>query len=289
VTGKVTNQEETNQEETNQEETNQEETSRLRRYTSKLGLWSASIAATVVLLAVFMYLQGLDSKFLSLDTKWVIVAAIPLIIAILRSNIIRSFKGFGFELETRLEDPLRNVNLEATDVLKFSPATGKGTLRDLYAQSQAKRQKVERLTFILGRKEYYGKDAIIEYLQELPGLSFLEITEEDGRFVALLPIRLFRNPDQFVYKEQVEIYENQVDNLVKAIENRSVGSVFRSDAITESVRDKDSLLIVLPKVQASKFQILPVIGGSGQLVGTVTTEIVEKSIAHAVIAAQESA
>jgi hypothetical protein len=236
-----------------------------------------------------MFLQRQDSKLLGLDTKWVIVAAIPLIIAILRSNIIRRFKGFGFELETRLEDPLGHVNLETTDVVKFSLATGKETLRDLYAQDQAKRQKIERLTFVQGRKDYYGKDAIIEYLQELPGLSFLEVTEEDGSFVALLPIRLFRNPDQYVDKDQVVIDEVQVDNLIKAIENGSVSHVFRSDAITESVRDNESLLTVLPKVQASKFQILPVIAGSSRLIGTVTTQIVEKSIANAVLAAQRNA
>ena len=108
--------------------TNQEETSRLRRYTSKLGLWSASIAATVVLLAVFMYLQGQESALLELDSKWVVVAAVPLIVAFLRSDIIQRFKGFGIEFEMRLKDPIGQVNLVATDASSRLPGADKQQL-----------------------------------------------------------------------------------------------------------------------------------------------------------------
>ena len=79
-----------------------------------------------------------------------------------------------------------------------------------------------------------------------------------------------------------------MNTLIKAIENRSVRDVFRGRAITESINSDESLLTVLPKLRESKFGFLPVTSSNDRLLGIVTTEVVEKSVANAVIAAQRN-
>jgi hypothetical protein len=254
--------------------------STLAKFT-KQGLWSGSIAVTVVLFALFLYLQRQESKLLELDTKWVVVALIPLIVAILKSNIIQRFQGFGFELETRLEDPIGRISVVATDALVSIPEDEKASLEHLYSLDHAKREETRRLTLVQGRGSHYNEYAMRQYLEELPNLEHLEVRDENGQFVALLPIGLFRNQDS--------VDMRQVDKLLRAIENRSVSDDFGTSAITKSVRDEESLLTLLPKLRESRFGLLPVTSSNGQLLGIVTTEIVEKRIADAVIAAQKNA
>lgn len=251
------------------------------RYINKVGIWSASLAATFLLLALFMYLQRNNSTFLELDTKWLIVASIPLIVAILRSNIIKRFQGLGIELETRLEDPIGRISVSATGALVSVPESEKASLNHLSSLDLTRRSETRRLTFVQGRRGRYGVNAIGEYLRELPNLEYLEVRDAKGKFVALLPIEMFR--------KQGVVDEEQLNKLVDAIENQSVVDDFGANALTESVKDDESLLTVLPKVRESKYGSLPVTSSNGQLLGIVTTDIVEKLIADAVIAAQKQA
>ena len=133
-----------------------------------------------------------------------------------------------------------------------------------------------------GRVGHYGVEAINSYFEAFPNLKYLEVQDENGHFVALLPISAFQD-------QQGHAYRNQLKRLVHALENRNVPSTFGSTAITESVRDEESLLTVLPKLRESKFGRLPVTSKNHRLLGVVTTEIVEKRIADTVIAAQKNA
>jgi CBS domain-containing protein len=229
-----------------------------------------------------MYLRTQDSKLLELDTTWLVVASVPLIVAVLRSNVVESFTGFGFELKTRLRDPVGEISLVATaaDAATILPQREKESIQKLQSLDLAERRAIRRLTLIQGRVAYYDVDALAQYLYGLPDLRFLEVQDEEGYFVALLPVSTFR--------AHGSIDTNQLRTLIIAIENRSVREVFRASAVSETVSADESLLAVLPKIRESKFGYLPMTSSSDRLLGIITTEIVEKRIADAVIAAQSS-
>lgn len=102
--------------------------------------------------------------------------------------------------------------------------------------------------------------------------------DEADRFVALLPMSLFRHRESINFKE--------VDRLLTAIENRSVRSTFGTSAIANSVREEESLVTVLPKLRESRFGLLPVTSSRDKLLGVLCTDVVETRIADTVIAAQ---
>ncbi len=122
--------------------------------------WITGIVVSVLLLALFLFLQQNDSKMLNLEIKWLVVASIPLIIAILRSNIIQKFKGFGVELETRLQEPIGKINLAASNALADLPSDEKQSIMYLQNLSETKRIQIQRLTLREGRREYYRPEAI---------------------------------------------------------------------------------------------------------------------------------
>ncbi len=80
-----------------------------------------SCILSAVLLIVFGFLKTIESPFLNLDVKWLIISIIPILIAILFSGIIHRLKAFGLEYEGRLEvtvNPTKK-NLNDENNLKF--------------------------------------------------------------------------------------------------------------------------------------------------------------------------
>jgi len=232
---------------------------------------------SIVLLVVFLYLQYLEARILSLETRWLLVAGAPLLVALLAGGYIKKFKGFGIELEGLLRNPIGRVSLIATDVLEGLPVHEKGTYRQLERLSDERRAKVKRLSFISGKRHYYGSDAIREYLAGLPYLEYFEVKKADGHFLYLIPVEIFKSGG--------DIYEG-LERFIRAIEENSIAEVFGEDAIGESVREDESVVSVVPKIRESRFGVLPVVSGSGRLIGIVNTHVIESRITDEVIAAQ---
>jgi uncharacterized integral membrane protein len=109
--------------------------------------WITGIIVSVLLLVLFLLLQQNDSKMLNLEIKWLVVASIPLILAILRSNVIQKFKGFGIELETRLQESVGRINLASVNALADLPHDEKQSLWYLENLPEPKRIQTQRLIF----------------------------------------------------------------------------------------------------------------------------------------------
>lgn len=243
--------------------------------------WKIAIVFSVLMLALFLYLQKNDSKMLNLEIKWIVVASIPLILAILRSNVIQKFKGFGIELETRLqESPIGIVNLEAVKALANLPSDEKQSILYLENLSKEKRMQTQRLTMREGRQNYYNPEAIRMYIKQLPNLKYFEILSSESKFVALIPIELFRTGEF--------IDSTKISNLIDHIAEKETLNFLPPDIISDTVLESENIIKVLPLVRKSKYGLLPVISDSGNLIGVVTTDLIESKIADEVLAAQKS-
>ncbi|ODB92812.1 hypothetical protein A3197_20795 [Candidatus Thiodiazotropha endoloripes] len=53
---------------------------------------------SIVLLATFLLFQYNESNVLKLESRWLLVAGVPLLAALIVGGYIKSFKGFGVEL-----------------------------------------------------------------------------------------------------------------------------------------------------------------------------------------------
>src|SRR5438045_221002 len=124
-------------------------------------LWITGILASLILLILFLCLQARGSEVLNLSTKWLIVAFIPLILLILKSNFIQKFKGFGIELETRLQDPIGRISLAVTEASTYLLGDQKQSMPYLNSLPPEKRRKIQRLSFVEGRAGYYSLYAIM--------------------------------------------------------------------------------------------------------------------------------
>ena len=227
------------------------------------------------MLILFLWLQSCNSEILKLDVKWLIVSGLPILIALLLGGYIHKFKGFGIELEASLHNPIGRESLIATDIIQCIQGAEKGSLDHLTQSLFSRRNDYKRLSFILGKKDYYNDYVIEQYINRLPHLKYIEIKRHNGRFICLLPVSSF--------KINNETDSDKIKLFIRAIEENRFTAIFQDEVITDRVREDDSLIKVLPKVRASKLGILPVISKQNILIGIITTQIVEKRIADEVL------
>lgn len=242
--------------------------------------WITGIIVSVLLLALFLFLQQNDSKMLNLEIKWLIVASVPLILAILRSNVIQKFKGFGIELETRLQESVGNINLVAMNALADLPSDEKQSIMYLQNLPESRRIQIQRLTFREGRQGYYQLEAMRAYIQGLPNLKFFEVLSSEGKFIALIPVELFR------LREYIDM--ERLESFIRYVAEKETIKFSPQSIITEFVPESENLVKVLPVIRKSKYGILPVISDSGNLLGVITIGLIESKIADEVLATQES-
>lgn len=242
--------------------------------------WITGVIVSILLLVLFLFLQQNDYKMLNLEIKWIVVASVPLILAILRSNIIQKFKGFGIELETRLQEPIGNINLTAIDALADLPSDEKQSLMYLKNLPETKRIQIQRLTLLEGRENYYRAEAIQVYIQRLPNLKYIEVLSSEGKFIALIPVDLFRFQGDIDETERLQ-------KLIAHLDQKETSRFLPYSIITDSISEHENLVKALPAVRKSKYGLLPVISDSANLLGIVTAELIEKKIADEVLATQE--
>jgi len=241
------------------------------------------------LLIIFFILQTLKSDILDLDVKWIIVSAIPLIIGLILSGIIKSFKGFGVELEINLSE---KVELELIGKVECFPTTEltKQSIEYLLAMRDEEKNKIERLQLVSGKRGYYDSYAISEYMRHLGNLKFIEIIDKNGKFLALLGAGLFRFRHRF--ENTVIDYDGddqEIRKLIQSIERENYTNTFKRDIITESIQMNDSLVIAYKKFQNTKFtvglfrdQLLPVLDINDKMVGITSRIKLTEKIAQQV-------
>lgn len=238
----------------------------------------AGSACSIILLTGFLIGQSLVPEILELESRWLIVSGAPLLIALFVGGYVTSFKGFGVELEAKLKRPVEEMELGATTSAEAARETEnveKGGISALVGMAEAERRRIKRLSFIEGRKGYYGPRAIRAYLQHLNQIEFIEIKDKRGKFIALIPA---------AYLEE----ENRVLKLIESIEDSDVVSQFQEVAITEVIREDLNLVDALKAMRKERLKRIVVVDFSQRFVGVLSRRDAEKRIIEDVLGAKEN-
>jgi hypothetical protein len=230
---------------------------------------------TFLLLIAFLLIQHFFPSILQLDVKWIVVAVIPLIVSLILGGYIRVIRGFGFELETRIEEPIVTIDLEARMALTSLPPVEKQRFRALERMSQNQKSRITRLRFLSGRRSYYSAMVVDQYMWQLPNLEYFEVLNPNGTFVCLIPIHMF--------KLNEEIMREEIDNFIIALEENLVLDEYRQDAITLSVRTDQRIIDVLETLRAHGTEIAVVLDAKRSALGIIKTIDIERRIADEVL------
>ncbi|MFC1863449.1 hypothetical protein ACFL1Z_05805 [Thermodesulfobacteriota bacterium] len=236
------------------------------------------IISLIIFLIVF-YLQMKESDILQIESRWLLVCGIPVLIALIVGGYIQKFKGFGVEIEARLKSRLGNVGLKAQDALEQVEGQDKGDLSFLYDTPEEKLAEIERLILVMGRKNYYGVYALKEYMERLRNLKFIEIQDNQGKFLYILPASVFI--------EGNNIKMNLIERFIQNLEEGNIDNSLITMTENDYVKTVEPLIGILPKVRESIHGWLPVLNKQRKLMGVITKESIESRIADDVIAAKD--
>lgn len=244
------------------------------------------LLASIFLLIFFFILQVLVPDIMKLETKWIVVALCPLLYVLIVGGYIKTFKGFGIELETQLKTAISEFSLLATDYLIELPEDEKRSSQYLDRLTNEEKIKIERLTFYSGRRGYYKFYIVRHYLESLSNLKYIEVRNKNERFECLLPIYVLRKRNAYNREINNEIDEGDLSEFIEALESNDILNKYPADAIFESVQEEQSLIDILPKIRKQKSGIVGVVDSSGKLIGILNKNMVEAKIADEVFKAR---
>jgi|GEM_PF-3001099 len=248
----------------------------LRRYATLI--YGAGL--TLILIEVFLYLKHLNTPDADLDLIWLIVAGIPLSLALIFGGYLRKSQALGIKLEASLQNTLGRVGMISGEGIDELPATQKESSDYLRNLQENRKKEIQRISLVAGRPDYYLAEVIREYLEKLPYLKFVEVLDLSGKFQCLLPTKVFGYKGHF---------DNEaIDRLLLGLEQRKVKDLFPYDAVSRSIREDESLLEGLGKFKSSDFAFLPLLSKGGQFLGIIERETLERRVLDQVVAASKS-
>lgn len=235
---------------------------------------------SIVLLATFLLFQYNESNVLKLESRWLLVAGVPLLAALIVGGYIKSFKGFGVELEASLSKPVTNVELSATEAMDEIIGDEKRSIDYLHRLSSKDRRNISRLVLVQGRVDYYRSYVLETYLHELKGLKYIEIRNQEGQFVALIPTSEFKNG--------IEINGNLLGEFIHALEQSQILLRYSRSVITTHITEDTGLIEALKIMRRLKIQQLVVLDEGNLFQGVLMARSVEKRIVDNVLQAKEN-
>ena len=241
------------------------------------------VTFSFVLFILFLAFKSQAYNFMDLEIKWLIVAGIPILFALIFGGYVKSFKGFGIELEANLKDTLPSALIISFDSLvENSYVIRKESVSRLNNLARLRKDKTTRVRFILGFDEYYDTYAIMHYFESLRNLSFIEIVNEKNQFLYLIPISDFKSQNAFS--------DDQISQLITALARKEILTYFPG-AIDDAVEVNDSIIGAYKKIiesykssgRETRSYYLPVVNDKKIMVGVVYRQKLEAKIAEEVV------
>lgn len=247
----------------------------------KPGVLAAGVLGSLLFLIGLLVVQSRWPALLEIPSAWMGIAVLPLLLALLTGGYIRTFRGFGIEVEAALEtavaddvtaqaasdyDPFSEATDLAGDVTDAEMVLSKASMGRLHSLEPRERAAYQRLSFRQGYRGYHPF-AIEEHLQALPGVKWIEIDDPDGGFLGV------------IRREDLETGDLQ--EFVSALEAGSALDRFPGILASEALGQDTPLRQVALAFRSGSREALPVTRGR-RLLGMIERTKVYERIGEAV-------
>ena len=171
--------------------------------------------------------------------------------------------------------------MKATDAMTSQPGSEKESTTRLPDFTEDKIEQTKRLSFISGKRNYYGTGAIRRYLKHLRKLEYLEVKKESGEFVCLVPIDEFKTNNANDCNERFS--HSEISRFIEALDNDNVPVMYNNSCIQLTVGQDEGLLEVLQKMRDLNTKAAVVVDAKKRFIGLLTNTEIEHRIANDVL------
>lgn len=232
-----------------------------------------SLAAFIILFGIRYYLPEL----LDIDIKWIAVAALPVILALIVGKYVKKVSVGGWELELAASERIAdNPDIYvAMRPVSFLDKEGIEKLNDL---SMMERESTNALQFKAERINYYSPDAITQYVKKFPALAYFIIKDKKDQFVAMVKI----SPVDYS-KENHEFVRQFIDSIESPWFPREISS--SKNFITSHVYSNATLVDSYEILKKSKNGTAAVLRSqeSQEVIGLIELQTVKNHLAEMLV------
>jgi len=248
--------------------------------TGKHRLLVLGFLLTLTLLIVLAILQRLAPAAMQLDTKWIAVAAIPTVLALIAGGYVKAIRGFGFDLEFWINQPIGTaLDLKVGEVhILAGGILTKEDINHLNSLSMDYRRSVRRLQLFTRNPHYYDEYVLTTYMHGLPNLEYFEIARPWGEFICLIPVDLFYRGTT---RERSDI--DELSRFLRSLEQDTVMEMYAADAVSLAVRANQSIIDALESLYTQGATTAVTVDSKGRAIGIVHLADIEGRITRQVI------
>lgn len=203
----------------------------------------------------------------------VFIALVPFIVLLIASGKLKEVKGPGGITLSMRDEAQKIISLEFEDnTLDIDPEIiqAKGGIESL--RTTMTENPPTTLSFVVGKKNFYGQWAIEEYIRHLksnPNFRYILFTDENAHFKG------YMNVDDYS-----KILERE-NGIVPAIEN---GTILNEQGVKrESIETNLTNREVLDLMERKNINELAVVDQSGRFIGTITQEQIVRKVLSKII------
>lgn len=236
------------------------------------------IALFFFLLIVLTYINYKINNEFKIETSWLALSLAPVVIWLVTTQQLSEFSGFGlaFKLNKVTSTPVSlqvDGNAIKPEKISRDEKGGVGKIKIF------KRNRVEAITLVVGKRGYYANQAIENYLEELTPLSFFKYVlfeDKSGEFRGIISgIELLE-----------ELRTGNI-NLVRLIESGDISSIKGMSAISVPIgSSKQKSLQVMDTNGLSE---LPVVNAKKSFIGVVERNKITSSIVAQLVSSSNKA
>lgn len=234
--------------------------------------WLPYVTTVIAVIVIAAILLLIDWWGRAIETNSILIAVLPVVIWLLVAGKITSFKAFGVELKSAINQLSKETidtdsGLLASSKIDYE-AVESNPKEDVSQIQSFIRRRVPALSFEIRRKNYYTTEAIEQWISQLSDHDFFKwviFLDNKGRFAGLIP----RDKLRTLGVRWLENGTRGYDSIKQRIENHNVhdlpGFIGPESAVTAS-HTKGEAIEKFSKLEADD---LPVVDADRKFAGVL--------------------
>ena len=237
---------------------------------------------SILLFILILLLKVVNPTILEIDSKWLILAGVPLLVALLTGGYIQHFKGLGIEIESALARPMEDLPISRYQFLSLTGRDEKRTIQYLDSLSDQEKNDIQVLQFIEGPATTgpdYSTYAILDYRTQLRRLKYLEIRDQNKKFLCLLPVSIL---GRGLHRGERDGDWEKANRFITSLLTNTVRDNYSHRAITSHIPSDITLLEAYRQIKRTGNKIAAIINPENDVIGVVSETELARWIAERV-------
>lgn len=228
------------------------------------------LLASILFLVMIMIINFYFPNILKIESKWLVVAFSPTLIALMSQGYFNKLKFLGLEIELTNKIISLHSKIDKVDLTELD-CEDKDSEQYLKKLSSKEKEDIEILKLELKNNSSYDDGTMVKYFEELINLKYLLILK-NGKFICLLDAMYFKGSEKSLFK-----------SFCASLNNMTVKQKFSSNILKPILSENEELISALNKINIENSNFGIIISNKKIFIGLIEKEVIEQKILNSLL------